>query len=279
MQDCFSLYHLNAHSIVHKKDKLIEHLQSLDTNFKFICITESWLNEDSIPYSSIEGYNAEHSVRDVGSIGGGASVYVHHAISYAHRPDLSMLEPGIESCFIEVDKSELLFEKDVIVGCIYRPPGKSIEKFIEKIDRILDVITKEGKIGFLAGDYNINILNHDKHKPTSDFLDKMYSYSFLPLITKPTRITDRTATLIDNIFTNHTSSTAQQFPGIIFNDMSDHLPVFCFDKTIQLPNKKMNIKNAYIEKAISKISNQKYITLIGIFYKVFQTPKPPIQPS
>ena len=72
------------------------------TKFRFICVSETWLNQDSISYSSIDGYNAEHSVRNVGCIGGGASVYVYHTISYGHRTDLSMLEPDIESCFIEV---------------------------------------------------------------------------------------------------------------------------------------------------------------------------------
>ena len=45
-----------------------------------------------------------------------------------------------------------------------------------------------------------------------------------PLIDKPTRITDFSATLIDNIFTNelHHNITS----GILFNDISDHLPIF-----------------------------------------------------
>ena len=47
----------------------------------------------------------------------------------------------------------------------------------------------------------------------------------LPVITKPTRITDTSATLIDNIFI---SSRIQQdyHSGFIISDMSDHLPTF-----------------------------------------------------
>ena len=49
--------------------------------------------------------------------------------------------------------------------------------------------------------------------------------SFLPLINKPTRITNHTATLIDNIFTNNLENIENSKNGIIFTDISDHLPV------------------------------------------------------
>ena len=58
----------------------------------------------------------------------------------------------------------------------------------------------------------------------------MYSNTFFPLITRPTRITSHTATLIDNIFTNHFHH--HSISGLLFTDISDHLPVFsiCFDE-------------------------------------------------
>ena len=60
--------------------------------------------------------------------------------------------------------------------------------------------------------------------------------NMLPVITKPTRITDTSATLIDNILI---SSKLQQayHSGIIISDMSDHLPT-----VIKLKNAKQDIK-------------------------------------
>ena len=52
----------------------------------------------------------------------------------------------------------------------------------------------------------------------------MFSHSFLPLISQPTRITSHTATLIDNIFTNHLPHAA--IIVFFFTDISDHLPIF-----------------------------------------------------
>ena len=45
-----------------------------------------------------------------------------------------------------------------------------------------------------------------------------------PLISKPTRITSSTATLIDNIFTNNLEHRMSS--GILYTDLSDHLPIF-----------------------------------------------------
>ena len=52
----------------------------------------------------------------------------------------------------------------------------------------------------------------------------MYSLDLYPLIDKPTRITDNSAMLIDNIFTNELQHHLTS--GILINDVSDHLPIF-----------------------------------------------------
>ena len=52
----------------------------------------------------------------------------------------------------------------------------------------------------------------------------MYSLCLYPLIDKPTRVTESSATLIDNIFTNELRHNLTC--GILFNDISDHLPIF-----------------------------------------------------
>jgi len=48
---------------------------------------------------------------------------------------------------------------------------------------------------------------------------------YMPLITKATRITDHTATLIDHIYTNVPQKITKA--GICLADITDHLPVYC----------------------------------------------------
>ena len=86
----------------------------------------------------------------------------------------------------------------MIVGVIYRPPDTDMKIFNENIEEILSKINTENKITYFLGDFNINILNIDKHNETHDFTDIMFSASLLPTITKPTRVTSRSVTLIDN---------------------------------------------------------------------------------
>ena len=53
----------------------------------------------------------------------------------------------------------------------------------------------------------------------------MYSFGLYPLITKPSRITEITAMLIDNIFTNELQFQVNS--GLLITDnISDHLPDF-----------------------------------------------------
>ena len=80
------------------------------------------------------------------------------------------------------------------------------------------------------GDFNINLLNYDLHTETHDYVDTIFSNVFLPLITKPTRITPTSATLIDNIYSNNLPGEYTQMQGMIYTDISDHLPIFLLTK-------------------------------------------------
>ena len=60
-------------------------------------------------------------------------------------------------------------------------------------------------------------------------MDLFLSAGFLPTITKPTRITHCTATLIDNIYIK-TSKQIKLASGIILSNISDHLPVLLFSE-------------------------------------------------
>ena len=53
------------------------------------------------------------------------------------------------------------------------------------------------------GDFNIDHLKVDIHRPIHEYVDLFYSYSMIPSIYKPTKITASTATCIDNILTNN----------------------------------------------------------------------------
>ena len=49
------------------------------------------------------------------------------------------------------------------------------------------------------GDFNIDLLKYESHNCTNDFINSLVSHSFLPYILQPTRATDHSSTIIDNI--------------------------------------------------------------------------------
>ena len=67
-------------------------------------------------------------------------------------------------------------------------------------------------------------MNYNEHNQTNEFLDSLASNSFIPLILKPTRITSRFNTLVDNIFSNVIDPDI--IPGNLTATVLDHLPQF-----------------------------------------------------
>ena len=93
-----------------------------------------------------------------------------------------------------------------------------------QLSRVLGLL--QGTDAYVMGDFNVDLLKLGTHGPTSDYFGEFTSGGFYPLISLPTRLTDSTATLIDNIWTNNV--VANIGSGLVTVRVSDHLPVFAF---------------------------------------------------
>ena len=76
----------------------------------------------------------------------------------------------------------------------------------------------------ILGDFNIDLLKYDSHQITDDFINTLGALFFQPYILQPTRITDHSATLIDNIFFN--SIDQHTIADNLVYDITDHLSNF-----------------------------------------------------
>jgi hypothetical protein len=176
-------------------------------------------------------------------------MYVSKQLQYKTRNDISInVENRIETSFIEICTNK---GKNIIIGTIYRPPNNKIDTFENSMKRILEKIDKEKKIGYLMGDFNIDLLKSESCDYAGQFTEQLFTSSYYPLITKPTRITAHTATLIDNIFTNNIENIDSSLNGIIFSDISDHLPI------VHICNMDSNSFN--IRKKVTKTSKYKRV--------------------
>ncbi len=159
------------------------------------------------------------------TVGGGVGLFIREHINYKICEDLSIFVPHvIERLFVEIECST---SKNKIVGIVYRPntqPRADIDIFSSSIYDIMDLINRANKIGVVMGDFNIDLLKCSEHGKTNEYLDNVFSRGFVPLICRPTRVTNTSATLIDHIYTNsiHQSCTS----GIIITDVADHFGTF-----------------------------------------------------
>ena len=106
---------------------------------------------------------------------------------------------------------------------------------------LLQKNSKEQKNVFLLGHFNVDLLKHDKHAETNEFIYSPSCYMYLTYILHPTRVTGHSQTIIDNIFSNYVLKEA--VCGNVTSTISDHLPKVFFIPTMfsDNPDKKSNI--------------------------------------
>ena len=160
----------------------------------------------------------------------------------------------MKSKFVEIDKRCISADRNVIIGVKYRPHNSDVVQFTSLINGVLQKIKMENKKCFLFGDYNINLFNAEKHHPTSEFLENMFSYEYSPLINKPTRGSGHTASLIDNIYCNQIPSEST-LSGLFYTDVSDHYLIFHREnKYVDEEKPHRIIKRLFIEIYVSKFT-------------------------
>ena len=120
------------------------------------------------------------------------------------REDLKNCNREFEVVWIEIKNKK---SKNIIVGCTYRHPHNNLDDYILYINKYLQKLHKENKEVDITGDFNIDLLKYDKNVKYQEFYNLMTSNGFLPQILLPTRVTDSTMTIIDNIYTRVTDST------------------------------------------------------------------------
>ena len=230
-----SLYALSLnirslHSNFHKLKDEEHKLQAID----IICLSETNLNPDNIldpSLYSLEGFHTpifQGPIRD-SSKGGGLAIYINKskfdAASFAILDTLSeasTIEKG-EFLFLEIDTGPK--SKNIIIGNFYRSPAHKPAEFIDHYNMILDSLKKHSnKHILLMGDANIDYLKYDTCPHAKDLFNVVSQHGLIPVISRPTRITEHTMTLIDHIYTNAIMNFKSS--GVIMDPFADHLGIF-----------------------------------------------------
>ena len=218
----FSIFHLNIHSLQYHKNDLDTLLDLLKVKFDIIAISETKLLKDVAPVQDIDLPNYEKEYTPTEASKGGTLLYISNKLNYKPRKDLEVYEPiKLELTFVEIINSN---GKNCIIGCIYKHHTISPKEFTLIMSNLLSKLSKEKKPCYLAGDFNMNLLQLESKPEIEDYFDMITEKNFTPLITSPTRITNNTKTLIDNILFNEFSSNI--ISGNLTVGISDHMPQF-----------------------------------------------------
>ena len=210
----------NIRSIKKNFDNFVNLLSKLNSKIHIVCLTETWLTElDNTNDFKLDGYHIPLVQNRPNNQCGGVMTYIHQDIN-THKlvKNMSFCDDFNHCLSTEIQ----INNKKTTILNIYRSPSNSNETFLKKLETIIE--KTKSKPCYILGDLNYNLINIDKHAPTNEYYNMLTAASFKPLITKPTRITDRNETLIDHIWTNNLQNTIMNKSYIILTDITDHLP-------------------------------------------------------
>ena len=225
-----SVIQMNVRGLLNKQDQIKELLRTSRSDIVLMC--ETWLNSSTEKLVDIPGYKLINKNR-IDRIGGGVCILIKQDLRSRKRDDLCVETQLLEHHVVEVktDTKNILF----VAG--YRPPNSNVKTLLKEYNNLLVSLRKCRHHELVIGiDHNLDLLKTHSHSQTSEFLELNLTNDLTPCITKPTHVTHKSATLIDNIFISpklHQDTT----PFILNEDISDHLPTVAL-----LSNQKKCIK-------------------------------------
>ena len=181
-----------------KKKKLSLLLDNIKVDTFVIGLTETWFTDDPHTMYSLPKHNLIFS-NIVNRRGGGVAMYVPTHLPYIALNELNMM--------IHTSSTTIFWSQYILL----------------EIQQLLSNPILQNKHCLLMGNFNVDLLKCNEDYFSQDFIDSILSHSFIPSITRPTRLSSHSCTLIDNIFSNVDKETKSD---IILSDISDHCPIF-----------------------------------------------------
>ena len=102
---------------------------------------------------------------------------------------------------------------------------------MELFSNLLNDLSTSYDTIFIFGDLNIDILKFNSCKNASEYIDLLFSFGLIQTVTKPSRCTINSATLIDHCIITPKFALVENI--LIVNKISDHFPIItiCYANT------------------------------------------------
>ena len=197
------------------------------------------LSETHLPDSvadqklQIPGYTLYRKDRIFNPIGyGGVATYVNLSLSSDRRDTLETLDT-------ECLWTEITLPKTRLIASVYRTPPK-IESSLDALEHTFVLANETGNEIIILGDMNLDLLPNKKNGLDKKLTNLHRVLQFKQLVTKPTRVTEHSRTLIDHITTNRDNFIT--YTGVQSTGLSDHRMAYTVRKTTKPRHKPKQIK-------------------------------------
>ena len=236
---------LNIRSL---NDKIVNLRENIDhySKFDILCFNETNCDPLSLPFNGneliLEGFYKPiiQSPARSSNRGGGLAIYINKNLTAETNckvmTDLSGNQDPNNGEFLFVEIKTKF--RNVIICNMYRSPSGDVTHFMTELDTRLQALRKhKNKLILFVSDSNIDLLKFGHFEPATNLVNNFSEFGFAPTISRPTRVTCHTATLIDHIFVN--DCTAITKSGVITESLSDHMAIFV---NLILDSNKVNCK-------------------------------------
>jgi hypothetical protein len=215
-----TILHQNVCGLSNKKNDMEIYLNERDNIAHFVCISEHFLNKNSVPSVNLENYIlSSHNTRMSKKRGGTLIMSLTNRdtekIAVCNK---LYIEEGFEICGVRDVAT------NIYIYCCYRSPKDiNIEVFMKQCELLLEHAFNKRAI--ICGDFNIDMIKDNKKR--NDFLDLLNCYNFRHLIKDVTFKRNDSQSCIDNFITNMPEDLVAKIE-VDHNGLADgHAAIFC----------------------------------------------------
>ena len=263
IKETFNIFHHNVQGLTSKTETIEVLIQSIVPQPTLICLTEHWLDKDSINLFKLSNYTMIGNYSRVNRKRGGVVMFIKSEFQqYVREADMLSI-----NCYeLDFECTAVVIEKlNLVVAAVYRSQLGCYQKFLDSLEDFLNSIRKiHKKQVIICGDFNEDFLKESNDK--LKFLSVINPFNINYVIKKPTRITTHSRTAIDNLLTD---ISIEKITYEISEGLSDHtcqlIQINLFNN-IPTKNKTREIRNfsrRNLETFQNRLVNENWSLIYG----------------